>query len=275
MSAVIDAYWRAVVDSLQPRLLLWSLLPLALAGGAVMLLGWAGWAVAVAAVQAALLGWRPTSALLEALADAGPWQWLVGPALVGALALPVLVSLTLLLVATLTTPAIVQTVVARRFPTLQARHGASAWQRLGWGLACTAAALLALALSLPLWLVPPLVLVLPPLIWGWLICRVLAFDVLARHASAAERRFLLRRHRGWLLAMGVACGYLGTLPAMVGAGGAVAPPLAPWLALGAVALATWIFVFAALWFAHFALAALQQLRDAVAAPPLIEREVIA
>lgn len=275
MAAAIDAFWRAVVDGLQPRLVLWSLLPLALAAGIVSVLGWVGWAGAVAGVQGALLGWAPTAMLLEALSGAGPWQRFVGPAVVVALALPALVMLTLLLVTTLTTPAIVATVVARRFPALEARRGASAWQGLLWGLVCAAAALLALGLSVPLWLVPPLVLVLPPLIWGWLICRVLAFDVLARHASAAERRFLLRRHRGMLLAMGVACGTLGLLPATVGAAGAAMPVLAPWLALAAVALATSIFVFAALWFAHFLLAALQQLRAAGAAAPPIDTEVIA
>jgi hypothetical protein len=72
-----------------------------------------------------------------------------------------------------------------------------------WSAACTAAALLALVLSIPLWFVPPLVLVLPPLIWGWLTCRVLAFDVLAQHATPAERRQVLRQQRWPLLAMGV------------------------------------------------------------------------
>ena len=72
------------------------------------------------------------------------------------------------------------------------------------------AALAALVLSIPLWFVPPLVVVLPPLIWGWLTCRVFAYDVLAAHASADERRHILHQHRRWpLLAIGVACGYLG------------------------------------------------------------------
>ena len=57
-------------------------------------------------------------------------------------------------------------------------------------MATTAAALLALVLSLPLWLVPPLVLILPPLIWGWLTSRVLAYTAVAGHASLVERRLL-------------------------------------------------------------------------------------
>ena len=39
-----------------------------------------------------------------------------------------------------------------------------------------------IVLSIPLWLIPPLVMVLPPLIWGWLTYRVFGYDVLAEHA---------------------------------------------------------------------------------------------
>ncbi len=48
----------------------------------------------------------------------------------------------------------------------------------------------------------PLVLVLPPLIWGWLTYRVMAFYALAEHASKDERREVLRRHRVTLLGHG-------------------------------------------------------------------------
>ncbi len=75
-------------------------------------------------------------------------------------------------------------------------------------------------LSVPLWLVPPLVLILPPLIWGWLTYRVMSYDVLAEHASADERRKLMRDHRWPLLAIGVVCGYLGAAPSLLWAFGA-------------------------------------------------------
>ena len=71
------------------------------------------------------------------------------------------------------------------------------WCRATRMAALLGAALLALAalvVTLPLWFIPPLVLVLPPLIWGWLTCRVMAFDVLALHADPTERRALLQRN---------------------------------------------------------------------------------
>ena len=279
---MFDAFWRAAVYCLHPRLVLWSLLPLLLAGGAVALLGWTYWEPAVAAVRATLEQWALTAAMLQWLETVGANQLrtLVGPMIVVALAVPVLVLLSLLLVATLMTPAIVRLVAARRFPELEMRRGASIWQTLGWALACTLAALLALVLSVPLWLVPPLVLVLPPLIWGWLTCRVLAYDTLALHADADERHFVLRRHRWALLFMGIVCGYLGALPSMMWALNAATLIFAPLLVLASVWLYTLIFAFAALWFAHFTLAELQRLRHAeataaasAAAAPLIETEV--
>ena len=124
----------------------------------------------------------------------------------------------------------------------------------------TAAATAALVLSVPLWFVPPLVLVLPPLIWGWLTARVMAFDALADHASAEERNALLRQHRWPLLGIGVLCGYLGAAPSIVWASGLlfaaaffVLVPIAIWIY-------TVVFAFSALWFAHYTLDALAQLR---------------
>jgi len=277
VNAVLDAFWRAAAYCLHPRLMLWSLLPLLVAGGTVALLGWAYWEPAVAAVRDTLERWALTSAMLEWLASVGANQLrtLVGPMIVVALAVPVLVLVSLLLVATLMTPVIVRMVAVRRFPDLEQRRGAPWWHGLLWALACTAAALLALLLSVPLWLVPPLVVVLPPLIWGWLTCRVLGFDVLALHASAVERHFILRRQRWALLAMGIFCGYLGALPSMMWVLSAATLIFAPLLVLASVWLYTLVFAFAALWFAHFALAELQRLRgtEAAAAATTVESGV--
>ena len=148
---------------------------------------------------------------------------MIAPLVIVALALPVIVVLSLLLVALFMTPALVSLVAKRRFADLEAKRGAALWQSVLWSLGCTLLALLALVLSIPLWFVPPLVLVLPPLIWGWLTYRVMAFDVLAEHASADERRTILREHRWPLLAIGVIAGYLGAAPTLLwalGRGGA-------------------------------------------------------
>ena len=114
-------------------------------------------------------------------------------------------------------------------------------------------------------------LVLPPLIWGWLTYRVFAFDVLALHASAEERRHLMHVHRWPLLAMGVCSGLLGALPALIWTLGSTALIFAPFFLAASVWLYTLVFAFAALWFAHFALDKLDRHRaaaGAVTTPPL-------
>jgi len=94
---------------------------------------------------------------------------------------------------------------------------------------------------------------------------VMVYDVLAAHASVNERRTLMLRHRLPLLLMGVASGYLGLLPSLVWASGALFVAAFVLLVPLAIWAYTWVFAFSSLWFAHYALAALEQLR---ATPPV-------
>jgi hypothetical protein len=264
MRELLDAFWRAAGYCLHPRVILWSLLPLAVAGGAVAVLGWAYWESTIALVRGFLEQWSLVASMLQWLESIGANQLrtLMAPMIVVALSVPVVVVATLILVAMLVTPAVVRMVTRRRFEGLEQRQGCAWWQGLLWSLACTLAAVLALGLSVPLWFIPPLVLVVPPLIWGWLTYRVFAFDVLASHATPSERRFLLRANRGWLLLMGVVCGYLGSLPSFLWAASAATLIFAPVLVVVSVWLYTLVFAFASCWFAHYLLAALQTLRNA-------------
>ncbi len=270
MNLLADSFWRAVAYCLHPRVILWSLLPLLVAGGGVFGLGWLYWEEAIAAVRATLERWSLVQAMLEWLETIGfgGLRTLMAPLIVVTLAVPVIVVASLLLVALLMTPALVNMVAARRFAGLERRRGAAWWQVWLWSALCTVAALAALVLSIPLWFVPPLVLLLPPLIWGWLACRVFGFEVLAAHASAAERRRILHEQRWWLLAIGIVCGYLGAAPSLLWAASAVTLVFAPVLVLVSVWLYTLVFAFSACWFSHFALAALHRMRVAeTAAPP--------
>lgn len=262
MTLLIDSFWRAVVYCLHPKVIGLSLLPLVVGVALALGLGWLYWEAAVAAVRASLEQWQLIDAALrwvETVAGAS-FRSVLAPLVVVALAVPVIVVVSVLLVALTMTPAVVALVQERRFPTLERRHGAGIVTSVLFSLGCTLVAGLALLLSLPLWLVPPLVLVLPPLIWGWLTFQVMSFDALAAHASAAERRALVRQHRWPLLAIGVVTGYLGAAPTMIWAASAVTLVFAPLLIAVSVWLYTLIFAFASLWFTHYALAALARMR---------------
>jgi Etoposide-induced protein 2.4 (EI24) len=264
MKEVFDAFWRAAAYCLHWRVIFYSLLPLIVAGGVIFMLGSLYWTSTVAAVRSTLEAWSMVASALAWLDSIGLNQMhaLLAPMIVVALSLPVLVVATLLLVSMFVTPAIVRLVGVRRFPKLEKREGGGFLQSLAWSLTCTLVALFALVLSVPLWLIPPLVLLLPPLIWGWLTYRVLGFDVLSLHATTAERRQLMKTHRWPLLGMGVVCGYLGAVPSLLWGISAIVLVLAPVLVVASVWLYTLVFAFAAAWFAHYLLVQLQRLRDA-------------
>lgn len=265
MRLLIDSLGRALAYCLHWRVIAWSLFPFVLMAALAALLGYGYWTPAITWAQELLggVGWLHQVWLWLGLERAPEFM---APVLVVLLAMPVIVVLALLLVALFMTPHMVELVAARRFAGLERKQGGNWWRSLVWSLGSTAIALVALVVSVPLWFVPPLMLILPPLIWGWLTYRVMAFDALAAHASKEERRLLFVRHRYSLMFMGVLCGYLGTAPGIVWASGVVFVA-AFWVL---IPLAIWIYAFvfalSSLWFAHYGLAALAQLRAEQPAP---------
>ena len=262
MVLLISSFWRAVLYCLHPKVILLSLLPLLFAMGTSGLLAYFFWQSA----QEALLGMLDASVFVTTLAA---WLAAVGlPALKAMLAplilivvlTPLVVVCTVLLVSTLMTPGLVRVVASRRFPELERRHGASFVASLGWALISCALALAATIFTAPMWILPPLVLLIPPAIWAWLTYRVMAFDALADHASSAERQTILANHKSALISMGFVVGFLGATPSLLWSMGLMAIAMAPLLLPLSVWLYTVVFVFASLWFVHYCLAALEALR---------------
>ncbi len=277
MNPMIDAFWRAAVYCLHPRVIALSFLPLAVMVAVALGLGYFFWNDAVDFINLQLTSWTAMDWLgqwLDRLGLAGV-RLVLAPALLLFASIPFIVVASLLMVAVFMMPAMVSLVSERRFAGLERKKGGGFWGSLAWSLGSTLAACLALLVSVPLWLIPPLVLILPPLIWGWLTYRVMAYDALAEHASSQERHLLFKTHRLKLLTIGIASGYLGALPSVLWASGAMFIAMAPVL----VPLAIWIymlvFAFASLWFAHFSLAALAQLRALPAVPAEPAQAVVA
>src|SRR5690606_33175882 len=96
--------------------------------------------------------------------------------------------------------------------------------------------------TMPLWLIPPLPVVLPIFWWTFAFTRMLRVDAVVEHATPKERSQIWRRHNRqyWLI---------GFVLALIN----LFPPA--WLVLP---------VFSALVFAHFSLEALRQLRQQAA-----------
>ncbi len=259
---MLDSFWRAAAYCVHPRVIGLSFLPLVLMVVVSFGLGYFFWENTVASVAAWLESYQLMQAFLGWLERIGmeSLRTVFAPLFVLILATPVIVVVCLLLVAVFMTPSMVNMVGRRRFAGLELKQGGSLLVSILWSLGSTLLAVLALVISMPLWLIPPLVLVLPPVIWGWLTYRVFAFDALASHASVEERKILLRQNRSSLLLMGILSGYMGAAPSLLWAWGAFAIVLAPVLVPVAIWIYTLVFAFASLWFAHFCLAALARLR---------------
>jgi hypothetical protein len=269
MTLFLDSFWRAVAYCLHPRVIALSFLPLAIMVALSLGLGYFFWDSALEWVRA----WLESSNVMRTMwgwlegAGAGNLKTVLAPLVVIFAVTPLIVLGSLLLVAAFMTPAMASLVATRRFPQLERKHGGSLLMSIGWSLLSTALALVALVISLPLWLVPPLILLLPPLIWGWLTYRVMAFDTLSEHASRDERHEIFRRHRAWLLGIGLVTGYLGAAPSIIWASGALFAAAFVILVPVAIWIYTLVFAFASLWFAHYCLAALEQLRAQATVPP--------
>jgi hypothetical protein len=262
INPVFDAFWRAAAYCLHPRVIALSFLPLVIMAALTLGLSYFFWQGAVDAVAA----WLQSSAMLSTALG-----WLdsmglsgiktaIAPFLITIAATPFIVIGSLLLVALLMSPSIVSLVAERRFDKLERKKGGSLLASVAWSFGSALLALVALCASVPLWLIPPLILIVPPLIWGWLTYRVMVFDSLADHASAQERRAIFKAHRSRLLLIGIVGGYLGAAPGLIWASGTlfavmffVLVPLAIWIY-------TLVFAFTSLWFTHYCLAALAQLR---------------
>lgn len=262
MNLIFESFWRALAYCFRPRVIALSLLPLLLMVGLAFGLGYYYWDMAISSVR----GMLEASSLINGL-----WAWLqsiglggvktiLAPLIVIFTAAPLIVVLSLLVVTLMMTPSLTALVAQRRFPALERKRGGSWWLGLLWSVISTILALLALVVSIPLWLVPPLILVLPPLILGWLTYRVMAFDALSEHASREERQEIFRRHRLPLLGIGIFCGYLGAAPSLIWASGALLAAAFVILVPVAIWAYTLVFALSSLWFSHYCLAALQILR---------------
>ncbi len=262
MPLFLDSFWRALVYCLMPRVMLLSLLPLAMLLVLSVSWGYFYWSPTQEWVREILASWQVLQGMMDWLQDKGAaeLQAVMVPLVVIFAITPVLVVISLLAVSLMMTPALVDLVVQRRFAHLALKHGGTTLTSLVWTVGSTVIAMGAMVITLPLWAVPPLMFILPPLIWGWLSYRVMVFDALVNHASRDERLAIGRQHRAGLLTIGVLTGYLGALPSLVWASGAVFA--AAFLVL--IPLAIWIyalvFAFTSLWFAHYSLAALEALR---------------
>lgn len=197
------------------------------------------WSRAAAAIDVALrntpvVEWMITALPLALIA--AHLGWIV----LALLFVPLVLLTATLIIGVFAMPMMVNHVAGRDYPQL-ARGRGGGFVGSGWNaLAAFLWFALLAAVTLPLWLLPPLWPVLPVLLLGYLNQRLFAYDALAEHASAAELAQIVRGDRAPLYALGVIAALFGHVPLL----GLFAP------------------VYAGLAFIHYCLARLREARTA-------------
>jgi len=264
LQQVFKSFGLALIGCMHPRMLWLSLRPFLIVSVLWGCLIWLTWTPALEALSIFLTTSIFTSWIQDGLIWAGfenARAW-IAPLFFVMLIIPLITISLLVFIAFSTVPAIVNT-VAKQGPYLDlvCKQGGGFFGSLFYTLWSALICLALVMLTLPVWWIPPLVAVLPPLLWGWLTMRLMSYDVLAKHASPEERDILLDKYRWSLLTMGIVSGMLGAVPTFFWATSALALILFPIVSFVALWIYSLIFVFAALWFSHFLLDALKELRQ--------------
>ncbi|MCL1825247.1 MAG: EI24 domain-containing protein [Betaproteobacteria bacterium] len=119
---------------------------------------------------------------------------------------------TMVLVATVALPMMLDRVARRDYADLEQRHGGSSMGSIGNTLAALLWFVLIMAASLPLWLIPGVALVAPVLATGWLSQRVFGYDALMLHADRDEFMRLRQESRPQMLLLGGGITLLAYVP---------------------------------------------------------------
>lgn len=262
MKNFLSSFLHALLYSFHPKMLFLTLLPVLFFGGMGFALNHFFGAQILEAIQLFLQSnWLYTT-LLAWLHNFG-WDFAnsVLPTIILIYLLsPLVVLLSLLFIELAVAPVANRLVAQKCFPQLERRPERQWGTNALWISSSYLWAVLLLFFSLPLWFIPPLGTFIPALIFGWLLYRVMAFDALSGFANNSERKSVMQQQRHWLITIGFCLGLLTSffsLSSMFGL-------LSVFLLFAFLPFMVWAyaftFVFSTLWFAHFCLSSLQQLR---------------
>ena len=264
MSDLIRSLGLALVGTMHPKMLWLSFRPFLIVSIFWGVVIWLIWSPALEMLRTFLTASIFTSWIQSGLEYVGfdeARAW-IAPLFLVILLIPIIAISLLVFIAFSTVPAVVDSVVKQKaYEGIMRIKGGSFIGSFFYTLWSALICLALVMLTLPVWWIPPLFAILPPLLWGWLTMRLMAYDVLLDHATPEERNQLLEEHRWTLLGMGVVAGMIGAVPTFFWATSVLALVLFPFVSFVALWIYSLIFIFSALWFSHFLLHALKQLRQ--------------
>ena len=264
MSDLIRSLGLALVGTMHPKMLWLSFRPFLIVSIFWGVVIWLIWSPALEMLRTFLTASIFTSWIQSGLEYVGfdeARAW-IAPLFLVILLIPIITISLLVFIAFSTVPAVVDSVAKQKaYEGIMRIKGGSFIGSFFYTLWSALICMALVMLTLPVWWIPPLFAILPPLLWGWLTMRLMAYDVLLDHATPEERNQLLEEHRWTLLGMGVVAGMIGAVPTFFWATSVLALVLFPFVSFVALWIYSLIFIFSALWFSHFLLHALKQLRQ--------------
>ncbi len=244
LTGVAQAFGRALRSQLHPRMLFALLLPfLIMLGGAILLLitalgpltSWLDQQISASSTIMHANQWMLSMGLFSLISI----QSFLVPMTAVSILLPLSGILGLAVAAVCVMPMVIAHLSARDYQGLhmqgQQAFIVSLWNAI-WVSVLFALGWLA---TLPFWLVPPLGLLVSIFWWTFAFSRMMRLDSIVEHASAQERRLLIRRHNVGFWTIGLICALINLIPP------------------------AWVFlpVFSGLVYTHFGLEALRRLRS--------------
>ena len=167
---VFKSFGLALVGTMHPRMLWLSLRPFLIVSILWGCLIWLTWTPALAVLSEFLTNSLFTNWIQEGLIWAGfenARAW-IAPLFFVMLIIPLITISLLVFIAFSTVPTIVKIVVRQaHYQDLECKRGGGLFGSLFYTLWSALICLALVMLTLPVWWVPPLVAVLPPLLWGW------------------------------------------------------------------------------------------------------------
>lgn len=264
MQDVLRAFGLAFAGMFHPRILWLSIRPFLIAGllwGAALWFGW-DWLLEHLRIFMTESSW---SISIQGFLDDMGWDGaraVISPFFATVILMPLIIISLLVIVSFTSIDGIVKHIEKQKaYHGMRQLNGGTLWGSFLFSLWSTLICLFLMLITMPVWWVPPIFSILPPIIWGWLTMRLMSYDVLARHASVEERESLLEEHRVPLLAMGVVAGLMGAVPSLFWVSSIFMLVLFPIISLVMMWMYSFVFLFAALWFAHYLLFALRVSRQ--------------
>lgn len=214
MSPVIQALVRAF-RSLTRGDVIWHLVWPGLASLAIWaIMATVFWGSLVGGVMGWLDGWDWLGSWMSDSELGAGFIMVLVHIVIGLLLLPLVYVTAALIVAAVSLPMMLEKVAATDYADIEQRAGGTQVGSVTNALRAGALFVVAMLLSLPLWLIPGLGLLIPLLLTAWLNREAFRYDALMMHADRDEMKLVPQKNASGLMMLGVGCAALGYVPVL-------------------------------------------------------------